>query len=135
MMRSMRRSKHGLWGVALGTLILGACASTGDPGTLWSRSYALPEEVVYDAVVQVLDDAGYRVESDRERGRVLAEPGHDSSPSRATLTVGITAKRERVIVDVQVRADAQQRAVPRSTDAAVREFLYALDAYLQGFHD
>ncbi len=131
----MRYSKRGFWAGVLGILVLGGCGSTGDPGTPWSRSYALPEDVVFDAVVEALDGEGYRLEIDRERGRVLAEPGRDSSPSGATLTVGVTAKRERVIVDVQVRADAQQRAVPRSTDAAVREFLYALDAHLQGFRD
>jgi hypothetical protein len=135
MMRAMPFSRRGVWALALGSLFVAACTSTGDSGTPWSRSYALPEEVVFDGVVDVLDGKGYRVESDRERGRILAEAGRDSSPSRAMLTVGVTAKRERVIVDVQVRADAQQRAVPRDTDAAVREFLYALDAHLQGFRD
>lgn len=131
----MQIAERGLWALALGSLILAACASTGDLGTPWSRSYALPEDVVFNAVVEVLDSEGYRVESDRGRGRVIAEPGHGSSPSRPTLTVGITPKREQVIVDVQVRAGAQQQAVPLSTDSAVREFLYALDASLQGFRD
>ena len=121
--------------VLLGLLALGAaaCISAGGDPSDWSRSYLLPESVVFEAVVDVLEDEGYLVEADREAGRVQAEAGDASHGPLPILVIEVRPRGERVLVDVQIRGlDSDAPTASPRADSAVRELLHALDRRLQG---
>jgi len=121
-------------GVVLSALI--SCTSSTSSGDLWSRSYIAPIERVVDAVIDALEDEGYLVDSDLEKGRITAEPSRSVSGQRSSLVIEVVEKNGKVLVDVQTRAGASD-SMPRGSrnETAIIEFFHELDLRLQGLKD
>jgi hypothetical protein len=119
--------------VLVGLTIIAACASSGGSGDDWSRTYFAPREQVIDAAIEVLEEEGYLVEVDREKGRISAEPSRSSGNSLVSLEVRVTRTNDRIRVDVQTRSGASfSTAASRPQESPVLEFLYELDLKMQG---
>jgi len=114
--------------VVSGALLLAACTS-GDSRDAWSRTYLASRDEVVGAVIDVLEDEGYLVEADREKGRISAEPSRGRG---STLVVNVATRDGRIRVDVLTRAEASLSAVPGGPDEApILEFLHELDVRLR----
>jgi hypothetical protein len=110
-----------------------SCASSTDTTGSWTRSYLVPEDTVFSAAVEVLEDEGFFVEADRDAGRIVAEPSTATGTRTPILVIRVVPKNGRILVDVQTRGGAEQGlAMSQRTDAAVLEILHALDRRLQG---
>ena len=113
--------------VVSGAILLAACTS-GDSSDAWSRTYLASRGDVIDAAIDVLEDEGYLVEVDREKGRILAEPSRGRG---STLVVNVATRDGRIRVDVLTRTEASLSAVPSGPDEApILEFLHGLDVRL-----
>jgi hypothetical protein len=112
------------------------CASSTDSADSWSRSYLTPLDSVFDAVIDVLEDDGYRVEANRETGRISAEPARSSRGMNPSLAVKVFEKSGRVRVDVQTRAGVNDSLTRGSqVEISIVEFFHELELRLQGFKD
>lgn len=119
--------------VLVGLAIIAACASSGGSGDDWSRTYFAPRDLVIDAAIEVLEEGGYLVEADREKGRISAEPSRSSGANLVSLEVRVTRKDDRIRVDVQTRSGASfSTATSKPNESPVLEFLYQLDLRMQG---
>jgi hypothetical protein len=119
--------------VLVGLMITAACSSSGGSEDDWSRTYFAPREQVIDAAIEVLEEEGYLVEADREKGRISAEPSRSSGAHLVSLEVRVTRKDDRIRVDVQTRSGASfSTATSRPQESPVLEFLYQLDLRMQG---
>lgn len=119
--------------VLVGLTIIAACASSGGSGDDWSRTYFAPRDLVIDATIEVLEEEGYLVEADREKGRISAEPSRSSGANLVSLEVRVTRKDDRIRVDVQTRSGASfSTATSKPNESPVLEFLYQLDLRMQG---
>ena len=119
--------------VLVGLTIVAACASSGGSGDDWSRTYFAPHDLVIDAAIEVLEEEGYLVEADREKGRISAEPSRSSGANLVSLEVRVTRKDDRIRVDVQTRSGASfSTATSKPNESPVLEFLYQLDLRMQG---
>jgi hypothetical protein len=118
--------------VVSAAILLAACTSGGSSDA-WSRSYLVPRDEVIDAVIDILEDEGYLVEADREKGRISAEPSGGRGANPASLVVNVARKDGRIRVDVQTRAGASYSSMPIGPDEApILEFLHELDLRLHG---
>lgn len=114
-------------------MLMTGCVSSGGSGDEWSRTYFAPRERVIDAAIEVLEEEGYLVEVDREKGRIVAEPSRSSVGDLVSLEVRVTRKDDRIRVDVQTRSGASlSNASSRPQESPVLEFLYELDLRMQG---
>lgn len=114
-------------------LMAAACTTSTDSSDAWTRSYFATRERVIEAVIEVLEEADYLVEADREKGRITAEPSRSRGAASPTLVVLIEVKAGRVRVDVQTRSGASYSgASSRASTAPVLEFFHELDLRLQG---
>jgi hypothetical protein len=123
--------------VPLGVAIamLGCTTSTGSSDS-WSESYLAPIDRVFDAVVDVLEDEGYLVETKREVGKITAEPSRSSRGLSPSLAVKVVEKAGQVRVDVQTRAGVNQSVTQgRQIEASIVEFFHELELRMQGFKD
>ena len=119
--------------VLVGLTIIAACASSGGSEDDWSRTYFAPREQVIDAAIEVLEEEGYLVVADREKGRISAEPSRSSGANLVSLEVRVTRKDDRIRVDVQTRSGASfSTATSKPRESPVLEFLYQLDLRMQG---
>jgi hypothetical protein len=124
-----------LYALTLFVLTATACTSSSDSADAWTRSYIAPRERVIEAVIDVLEEADYLVESDREKGRITAEPSRSRGAASPTLVVLVEVKAGRVVVDVQTRSGASYSGESsRASTAPVLEFFHELDLRLQGGH-
>jgi outer membrane lipoprotein SlyB len=115
---------------------LAGCASSTDSGDSWSRSYLSPQDVVFDAVVDVLEDSGYLVEADSDAGRISAKPARGNRGLSPSLAVRVVVKAGRTRVDVQTRSgvnDAMTRG--QQIETTIAEFFHELELRLHGFKD
>jgi hypothetical protein len=116
-------------------LMASACTTSTDSSDAWTRSYIAPRERVIEAVIDVLEEADYLVEADREKGRITAEPSRSRGAASPTLVVLVEVKAGRVRVDVQTRSGASYSGESsRASTAPVLEFFHELDLRLQGGH-
>jgi hypothetical protein len=112
-------------------LLLTSCSSSGGSSDDWSRTYFAPRDKVIDAVIDVLEDEGYLVDADREKGRVSAEPSRGSAGSLVSLVVRVTQKNDRIRVDVQTRTGASYSTMTsKPQESTVLEFFHELDLRL-----
>ncbi len=113
-------------------ILLAACTS-GDSSGEWSRTYLASRDEVIDAVIDVLENDGYLVEADREKGRISAEPSRGQGAKLESLVVKVAHNDGRIRVDVLTRAGASYGAVPSGPDETpILEFLHELDSRLRG---
>ena len=119
--------------LAAAVFFLGGCATSGGTSDTWSRTYFAPRDEVIDAVIDVLEDEGYLVEADREKGRISAEPARGGGGNPVSLAVRVTRKNDRYRVDVQTRAGASFSTVTsKPAESPILEFFHELDLRLQG---
>ena len=117
----------------MGAALIAACASSGGSSDDWSRTYFAPRDKVIDAVIDVLEDDGYLVDADREKGRITAEPSRSKSGNLASLVVRVTQKNDRILVDVQTRTGASYSTMTSTPQqSTVLEFFHGLDLRLLG---
>jgi hypothetical protein len=132
----MTTQRFGMMVMAALAGVLAGCASSSETGDSWTRSYLSPPDVVFNAVVEVLEADGYLVEANREAGRISAVPSRSNRGLGPSLAVRVVEKAERVLVDVQTRSgvnDATTRGSQIDTMMAV--FFHELELRLQGFKD
>ena len=123
--------KPNIWVSVVIAFLFASCASSGGPSDDWSRTYFAPRDKVIDAVIDVLEDEGYLVDADREKGRVSAEPSRGSAGSLVSLVVRVTQKNDRIYVDVQTRTGASHSTMTsRPQESLVLEFFHELDLRL-----
>jgi len=77
------------WLLVSAVLLLAACASSSTSSDGWSRTYLAPRDEVIEAVIDVLEDEGYLVEADREKGRISAQPMRSRGADLASLGTAI----------------------------------------------
>ncbi len=115
---------------------IAGCTTSTDSSDSWSESYLAPYDRVFDAVVDVLEDGNYLVEANRENGKITAEPSRSSRGLSPELAVRVFEKAERIRVDVQTRAGANQSVTQgRQIETSIVEFFHELELRLQGFKD
>ena len=121
------------WLLVSAVLLLAACASSSTSSDGWSRTYLAPRDEVIEAVIDVLEDEGYLVEADREKGRISAQPMRSRGADLASLVVRVAQKGGRVRVDVQTRTGASYSTMTsKPADAPVLEFFHELELRLRG---
>ena len=121
-----------VWFSCVVTVFLASCTTSGGESDAWSRTYFAPRDKVIEAAIDVLEDEGYLVEADREKGRIIAEPPR-SAGNLAALVVNVRPQGDRILVDVLTRSEASySRMTSNSTESAVLEFLHELDLRLEG---
>jgi hypothetical protein len=120
--------------VVVGLSAIG-CSATSEVlanGDDWSRSYVLPYDRVWRAVVWSLSSTGYIIdEEDREQGRIRAESAADPAYRAVVLDVRIDQRGE--VVRVALQASGGTVNSPGEIgllDRAVTEFLDELDRAL-----
>jgi len=112
------------------------CASSTDSPDSWSESYLAPVDRVFDAVIDVLEDEGYRVNENREAGRITAEPSRNRGGLSPSIAVKVVTKGGRVLVDVQTRAGITDSATRGGqVEVQIVEFFHELELRLQGLKD
>lgn len=112
---------------------MASCTSSGGSSDDWSRTYFAPRDKVIDAVIDVLEDEGYLVDTDREKGRITAEPSRGKSGNPASLVVRVTQRNDRSRVDVQTRTGASYSTMTSNPqDSTVLQFFHDLDLRLLG---
>jgi len=122
-----------IWLPVPALFLLAACASPGGSSDDWSRTYFAPRDKVIDAVIDVLEDEGYLVDADREKGRITAEPSRSKGGNLASLVVRVTQKNDRIRVDVQTRTGASYSTMTSTPqESTVLEFFHVLDLRLLG---
>ncbi len=116
--------------------VLAGCASSTDSADSWSRSYLSPLDVVFNAVVDVLEDDGYLVEANREAGRISAEPSRSNRGLSPSLAVRVVEKAGRIQVDVQTRSGVNDATTSgQQVETMIVEFFHELELRQQGFKD
>jgi hypothetical protein len=114
-------------------VLVAGCTSSGGSGDEWSRTYFAPREQVIDAAIEVLEEEGYLVDVEREKGRISAEPSRGSGANLVSMEVRVTRRDDRIRVDVQTRSgESLSTMTSKPADSPVLEFLYELDLRLQG---
>ncbi len=122
-----------MWFVVPAVIFFAACTSSGGSSDSWSRTYFAPRDKVIDAVIDVLEDEGYLVDADREKGRVSAEPSRGSAGNLVSLVVRVTQKDDRIHVDVQTRTGSSfSTMASKPAESPVLEFFHELNLRLQG---
>ena len=111
---------------AIGCSATSAVLASGDD---WSRSYVLPYDRVWRAVVRSLSSTGYVIdEEDREQGRIRAESAADPAYRAVVMDVRVDQRGEVVRVDVQASGGTVNSPGEIGLlDRAVTEFLDELD--------
>lgn len=113
-------------------LLFLACTTSGGGSDAWSRTYFAPRDKVIEVAIDVLEDEGYFVEADREKGRIVAEPPR-SAGNLAALVVNVRPRGNRILVDVLTRSQGSYSRMPSSSiESAVLEFFHELDLRLEG---
>jgi hypothetical protein len=124
--------KHVILPAAALVVLLTSCASSGGSSDDWSRTYLAPREQVIEAAIAVLEDSGYYVEADREKGRIAAEPPGHGGEKLAPLAVRVTQKKDRIVVDVQTRAETSFSLMgSKPVEEPILAFLHELDLRLR----
>ena len=124
-----------VWLLVPAIVLLAGCTSGGSAED-WSRSYVGPYDRVMEAVIDVLEDEGYLVDADREKGRVTAEPSRSRGGGLVSLVVRVQPRGELILVDVLTRGGASYSNAPaRPQDTFVLEFFHELELRLEGLRD
>jgi hypothetical protein len=114
---------------AIGCQATSGSSASGDD---WSRSFVLPYDRVWTAVVRSLSSSGYILdEQDPGQGRIRAESVADPAYRAVVLDVRVDQRGETVRVDVQASGGGVGSPGEIGIlDRAVTEFLEELDELL-----